>query len=340
MRGFAHYAKYRYRLICAVLSLFGLPGCSPQSVASSTVAPTVGNTRTVTKVITDNVSTGGLKILEVRGEVGDIEVTTTNNKVIQIVATKIVSGELTTSELEGYLDKAITTVTRDSRRIKIRANCAPEKFPDNVKAHVNYQFKVPSSLKLDLLTENSRITIKGVSGGMYLRDTNGNIEMTNVGGQIDADTINGSVLLTGARASQIVKLHSADGNVYAMNIKPASSTLKLELVTSNGAVKFTGAASDLTLQTTNGDIAAELKTILPLKTMDIQGTNTPITLTLPATLASKIDANTSGGTIKMIGSYPGTKLSQDQSGMHFSGGMGSGRIKIETSNANISLKRK
>lgn len=136
-------------------------------------------------------------------------------------------------------------------------------------ASVEYELKVPSTVRLRLRSTNGQIEVEGVAGDVELRTTNGGIRARDLGGRLDAETTNGKI--DAIRIAGPVDAETTNGGIRA-EITGASLDEDVTLSTTNGAVELSLAASvaaRLDARAGNGSVRSEL----PVRNLDREKKN-------------------------------------------------------------------
>ena len=113
---------------------------------------------------------------------------------------------------------------------------------DNCSGHqgysVYYDFKlqIPAAARVDMYTVNhGHITLRGMNGGFEVRNVNGQIEMTDIGGAGSAHTVNGPVKVTFSRnPSAASSFETINGSVDLSFRSGLSANARME--TMNGGM--------------------------------------------------------------------------------------------------------
>lgn len=101
---------------------------------------------------------------------------------------------------------------------------------------------VPKDVAMDLESENSSLTMHGVSGTFTLRTMNGPIQITEVSGKVDGEAVNGPIDFRGHAGD--IRLAAQNGPVGVKLDAATWAGKGLEASTQNGPIQLT-APSDL-----------------------------------------------------------------------------------------------
>lgn len=132
--------------------------------------------------------------------------------------------------------------------------------------NLNYDF--------DLDTSNGILDIINLSNinDLSFHSSNGRINLNNVDAdKIDASTSNGRIDLTDVSTESELNLYTSNGRINLANVE---STLEIYCDTSNGSIQATDVlATDVTLETSNGDIDIQLNGLKADYRVDASTTN-------------------------------------------------------------------
>ena len=114
----------------------------------------------------------------------------------------------------------------------------------HVSSQVKYEISVPRSMNIEADTVNGSVRITGVAGEIEADTTNGKIEVVNCSGSVDASTTNGGihVELTSVTAGRDMRFETTNGKITLA--VPATLGAEINAATTNGSVR-----SDLPLVT-------------------------------------------------------------------------------------------
>jgi len=132
--------------------------------------------------------------------------------------------------------------------------------------------------------------------------------------------------------SMNLDLETVNGTVEARNV---SGVLRFSTV--NGRINIERCAGELDASTTNGGIAAELLTVLPGRPVKLSTTNGRISVSLPRTLAARVDAGTTNGSINSDIPVLTTTSSKHSLRGTINGG-GNAELRLHTTNGSIEIK--
>jgi DUF4097 and DUF4098 domain-containing protein YvlB len=132
------------------------------------------------------------------------------------------------------------------------------------------ELRVPPGARLELKTQNGKVTASGETGDLAVFTTNGGIEVKGSKGPQNLHTSNGQISVEGGSGK--LDLHTSNGGI---DVQAVSATVTAR--TSNGSIRFQGSLADgeQSFHTSNGSVV----------------------LTLPADASFRLDAQTSMGKV-------------------------------------------
>lgn len=213
------------------------------------------------------------------------------------------------STADAQADRAKIQVTLDANpdgSVLLRAVYQPSPSSPNNRA-ASAVVEVPPAAALDLRTSNGGVTTAGVAGAVAARTSNGAVALTDLGAGATVRTSNGAVEVVG---SGILDIETSNSRV---TIRGTGATVRAS--TSNGDLSFEGTFSDgaQQLETSNG----------------------PITVSLPASASFELDARTSNADVRVEGFSITTSGAASGSTLQGRVGTGGPSITLRTSNAPI-----
>lgn len=132
--------------------------------------------------------------------------------------------------------------------------------------------------------------------------------------------------------SMNLDVETVNGQVTASNV---SGSLRFSTV--NGRISIERCAGELEASTTNGGIAAELTAVTPGRPVRLSTTNGRISVALPRTIAARVDAGTSNGTINSDLPVQTSSASRHSLRGTINGG-GNAELSLHTTNGSIEIK--
>ncbi|HJT18746.1 MAG TPA: DUF4097 family beta strand repeat-containing protein [Thermoanaerobaculia bacterium] len=109
------------------------------------------------------------------------------------------------------------------------------------------------------------------------------------------------------------------------------------VTTTNGHISLTRSGGDVDAETTNGAIKAELAEVTPGRNLRLETTNGRISVTLPKTVAARIDASTTNGSISSDLPVTATEVHNHVLRGTINGG-GNAELRLRTTNGSISIE--
>lgn len=185
----------------------------------------------------------------------------------------------------------------DASEGRVAVKAVWPKFPRNVKVHVDFDVKIPEGVNVeDADTVNGSVEITGRYGRVAAGTTNGQVSVENASGELEASTTNGSV-----------KVRKFEGRVRAR--------------TTNGNVRLEGLSfkDGVDAKTTNGSIHLGIES--------------------PESLNAELRARTTNGSISV--DFPVTlqNLRQSRRLLEARIGQGGPEIALQTTNGSITIGR-
>lgn len=171
----------------------------------------------------------------------------------------------------------------------------------------------------------SAVVTVPAAAGLDLRTSNGAVTVADVAGAIDVRTSNGPVTLADATAGATVR--TSNGAVEI-----AGSGL-LDIETSNGRVTIYGTAATVRAVTSNGDVSFE--GTFSASPQDLETSNGPIAVRLPAGSSFALDASTSNAKVTLDGFEIRTTGAASGDTLQGTVGDGGPSVTLRTSNAAI-----
>ncbi|HEY8130355.1 MAG TPA: DUF4097 family beta strand repeat-containing protein [Thermoanaerobaculia bacterium] len=110
-----------------------------------------------------------------------------------------------------------------------------------------------------------------------------------------------------------------------------------QISNTNGHIALMRCAGDVEAETTNGGIRVELAEVNPGKSIRLETTNGRITVSLPKSIAARVDASTTNGSIKTDLPVTTTDVRRNSLRGTINGG-GSAELRLRTTNGGISIE--
>ena len=236
-------------------------------------------------------ATAGITTLSAETQSGAISVTASTDTAITVGVVKYAYGRDTADARKAIANVVYSgTIVGDELSVKAE-------MPSGSRPYgASFTITIPESTSLSLSTTNGDINLTNTLGDINASTTNGNVELSGTTGAADISTTNG----------------------------------KLNVQVHSGAVEGT---------TTNGAVDCDLAALGPTETVGLATTNGDVTLLLPADVSATIDATNTNGVITF---NDFTVIYEVQTATHVRGRIGSGAstITITTTNGDITVRRR
>jgi Putative adhesin len=259
---------------------------------------------------------------------GAVEISGADGNTVDVSGTKYAN----TTEL---LNEMKVDMAGSSSSVRIRTE-----RPDfwNGSGGVRYTIRVPRKMALDRIqSSNGRIQVQNIEGNTRLITSNGGIRVSDMKGELEANTSNGHIEVRGLTGN--ANLRTSNGPIDA-----ETSHGRFEARTSNGKIEVRLSdptpESSVRLETTNGHVELRLDGN-QVPDVRVRSSNSGIVLYLPASANARVQAHTSGGSIRSdfsgIGNDRGKRREHNAEGTIGSGGR---VIDLETRNGSIELLKR
>jgi len=259
---------------------------------------------------------------------GAIEISGSGGNTVDVSGTKYANSKELLNEIK-------VDMNASSGSVRIRTE-----RPDfwNGGGGVRYTIRVPKKTILDRIqSSNGRIDVENVEGNTRLHTSNGAIRVSDVKGELNADTSNGRIEIRGLDGN--ASLRTSNGTIDA-----EASHGRFEARTTNGKIdaRLNDPAPDgnVRLETSNGHVELRLDG-KQVPDVHVRSSNSGIVLYLPASVNARVQAHTTGGSIKSdfagVSSDRDSKHSHDAEGTIGSGGR---ILDLETRNGSIELLKR
>lgn len=202
---------------------------------------------------THTVKVGANGLIELRNIAGDITVTAGggNSATIEVVKTARGSSDADSRE---QLRLVTVDVVERAGRVEVSA-----KYPDNrnrggrrnINVTTAYRVTAPAGTRIKAESISGSITLTGVRGDLALNSISGDVRVERAGTVVKGQSISGDVELISAQDDAVVELSSTSGNVTARGVK----VRRLDLGSISGTVRGTDLQCDAaSLHTISGDV--------------------------------------------------------------------------------------
>ncbi|HME09578.1 MAG TPA: DUF4097 family beta strand repeat-containing protein [Bryobacteraceae bacterium] len=260
---------------------------------------------------------------------GAIEISGGEGNTVDVSGTKYANRREALNEIK-------VDMTASSGSVRIRTE-HPD-FWNGGGGGVRYAIRVPKKMLLDRIqSSNGLIQVDDVEGSARLRTSNGTIRVSDVKGELNADTSNGRIEIRGLDGN--ASLHTSNGTIDA-----EASHGRFEARTTNGKIdaRLSDPAADSTvrLETSNGHVELRLDG-KNVPDVHVRSSNSGIVLYLPASANARVQAHTTGGSIRSdfagVSSERESRHSQDAEGTIGTGGH---ILDLETRNGSIEILKR
>jgi hypothetical protein len=179
-------------------------------------------------------------------------------------------------------------------------------------ASADFTVELPRALRLDVETRNGVIDVAGTGSEVVAMSGNGAVRVVGATGSVHASSGNGDVTIEGA------------GGPVTAN-------------TGNGAIRAITAEGPVSATTGNGNVDVRMQKLGTRAPMEFSTGNGTVTVSMPASIAADLDADTGHGRIES--DFPLQVTGRIEPG-HVRGTIGGGgpRIRLSSGNGNIVLR--
>jgi DUF4097 and DUF4098 domain-containing protein YvlB len=200
----------------------------------------------------------------------------------------------------------------------------------------NLEIRVPTGSRLEIEGFQASIKVEGVSGPVKAETVNGSISMTGGSKEVELQSVNGSVDVT----SPATRVHAEAVN-GSVTVKDASG--EVEANTVNGKLTVIGGAFQRAhLETVSGDLYFE-GSLGKGAALDAETVSGSVELSLPANVSADFSVSTFSGDIEngVTGaSWHKTSQWTSEKELRFSSGAGGAKVSVHTLSGDIRLRKK
>lgn len=180
-----------------------------------------------------------------------VSATTVNGSIdVSAVTDTLITAEITKScrgtdsvDAETHIDDVVVTDNVQEGQLFLNAD-----MPDDTGRNyvASFDMTTPSTPYFTILSVNGDITLQDMTGGAWVRLTNGGIATVNLLGGFDAVTVNGTINcdMAGLGTGESVELTTTNGAVNLM--LPVDVSATFDASTTNGEVVVTGFSAPIT----------------------------------------------------------------------------------------------
>jgi DUF4097 and DUF4098 domain-containing protein YvlB len=219
---------------------------------------------------------------------------------------------------------------------------AVESTGDPTGVQSNLEIRVPAASSLSVETMAATIQIVGVRGPVTAENVNAGITVTDTAGPVEVETVNGAVSVTGS--SRRVRAESVNG---AVEVRGVSG--HVEASTVNGKLVVAGGSFErASLETVNGTIRFE-GALAPAAIMGVETVGGDVELLFAEGVSAQFSVYTfNGDVVNELGPavvrHQGRRRGEHDHGeekeLSFTVGSGSAKVRIETLNGTVFLRKK
>ncbi|WP_226481476.1 DUF4097 family beta strand repeat-containing protein [Natrinema amylolyticum] len=262
-----------------------LAGCGLGVLAS--LAGCLATGRGETETVTETYGTDDYSAISLSGENGSVTVEGGQGDAIEVRGRKA-------APTEDTLESLTVEASSDDGLLEIDAQQEDVPFLFGPDPKLDLEATVPDGVRV-----------------ARAATTNGDIDVRDVTGELEADTTNGQIDVQGV-----------DGGFVAES--------------TNGAVQAAGVSGDVRAETTNGDIEVTAAGGDSDGDLIAESTNGAVTVRVPPSLDATVSASTTNGAISLAG-FDDANASSDDS-IDVTLGDGTRRIRLETTNGDITVR--
>ena len=183
------------------------------------------------------------------------------------------------------------------------------------RASVNITVRLPKGVKLNTSTGNGEVTVTNVGGDVTIGSGNGKVRVSNIAGSVSAASGNGEVTVEGAHG-------------------PVTAS------TGNGDVSVTTSIGPVDASSGNGDIIVAMDRLDKDDNMSFTTGNGTVRVTVPSDFAAEVEANTGNG--RFATDFPITVRGRI-SPTNIRGTIGDGggrRVRMTSGNGNLEIRKR
>jgi DUF4097 and DUF4098 domain-containing protein YvlB len=237
-----------------------------------------------------NVGTTGA--LDVQNLSGDVRVTTGRGNAIQIDAVKRVRHR-DPDDARRLLSQLRIEVTQAGNRLEVRT-IYPRVSGRGLSASVDYVITVPTNASVSLKSISGDISVSQVRGEVRAETTSGDVDVTATPNLALAKTVSGDVRASGIDAGRSVTLGTISGNVIAS----ALDVRVLEAGTVSGDVQLTNVNVErLQARSTSGNIAFDSRLARGGR-YELHAHSGNVRVMLASAMGFELDASTFSGSVR------------------------------------------
>ena len=184
--------------------------------------------------VTRTLKVGGRGELTIANLAGDIVITRRGGDEVQIEAVKVARGR-TDEDAREMLTLVTVNFSDRGGRAEARATY-PHERQEHTRRHanvsVNFTVSAPENTRITVKTLSGSITVSDIKGELSLVSTSGHVSVTNGGRIAEARSTSGHVEVTSVTTENALELSSVSGNILVRQVKAP----RMELETVSGRV--------------------------------------------------------------------------------------------------------
>ena len=264
---------------------------------------------------------------------GRIEVRSWDKAQVRIEAVKV-SESSSGERAKENLDLVTIEIANEGGFLRIETKYPESRpFGRNVRVHVNYVLTIPDQASLRVKNVSGDIDVRNIGGDLDFDEVSGDVLIEGAGRSIDGKTVSGDIHLTGANGGVNVK--AVSGGITVSAVK---GSVEAESVSGDIDLREIRGAASVRAKTISGGIACDTD-ILPSGRYDFEALSGGIRLVLPAAAAFEIDAETFSGHIDT--DFPVTVLGKiSPKALHGMVGSGGAALRVKSFSGTVEIRKK
>lgn len=194
---------------------------------------------------------------------------------------------------------------------------------------------VPVGSRIEIDSFAAEIRVEGVNGALVAETVNGSIVLSGGFQEVEASTVNGDIEVSGN--TKHARVESVNG---AVSVKGASG--EIEASTVNGQLTVVGAAFErASLETVSGGLRFEGE-LKPNAVLDAQSVSGEVELVLPASVSADFSVTSFSGEVENQLGPPAKKTSRwtSQVELEFTAGKGGASVNVETLSGGVRILKR
>jgi hypothetical protein len=189
---------------------------------------------------------------------------------------------------------------------------------------VKVRARIPQLFSVDLQTSGGQVEVEEVTGEVEVSTSGGEIELNQISGEIEVETSGGGIKAREIRGD--LSGQTSGGAIHLSEVKG-----KVEVETSGGSIRIRDVDGQVDAQTSGGSISARFVGA-PAGKLETSGGG--IQVEIPGHLGVDLDAETSGGRIKIDEAFSVSgRVGRSRVAAQLNGG--GANLRLQTSGGNI-----